>query len=316
MYGNDGKVGRSRLTEAECELLPSDDDVRFYRGHGWYVSNPLFSNAELEQVLEASERFYAGHRDRILPCELPPSAYWRPAHGDVQRHNDYICYESDLIFRILCKPLIGAVAARLMGIGQLRLWSSTLIYKPARPDEPSNFVPWHMDRHHWEVCTSDEMLTAFVPLHGCDESCGTLKVIDGSHKWAELPTVASDEPTLHFAERPRDALDAALGATARYNRAQVREVPLVIEKGRVSFHHCRTYHGSGPNVNTNPRRVVTVRFQEAGNEWRPFPTRDGGLAVYNHDRLVRKTPQGTPDYADPEFCPVVWEGEEPPVLRG
>lgn len=298
-----------RLSAAENAILPSREDVAHYRAHGWYISEPLFTEEEIDRVHDASERFYAGHRDRRLPRRLPSSAYWTPMDGDVQRHNDYICYESEEIFRILCKPLIGAVAARLAGTPLVRLWSSTLIYKPARVDEPSNIVPWHTDRHHWQSCTSDDLLTAFVPLHDCDEDSGTLTVIDASHRWRELPAAPDDDVTLHFAERPAHALAAAVEATARFNQTEARKVPLVIEKGRVSFHHCRTYHGSGPNRKPDPRRVVTVRFQDDGNQWRDFRKPGGRAATYSHDAFVRRTAGGDPDYTDPEYCPVIWSDD-------
>lgn len=297
------------ISAAEKGLLPSDDDVRYYQEHGWYISQSLFTNDELALVYEASERFYKGHRDRSLPGKLSPAAYWTPAAGDVQRHNDYICYENDLIFRILCKPLIGAVASRLMSTRLVRLWNSTLINKPARSDEPTNIVPWHMDRHHWQSCTSNNLITAFIPFDDCDEDSGTLTVIDGSHLWTEIPAAPEDDTNLHFAERPAHALEAALTETARFNKAEIRKIPLVIEKGRVSFHHCCTYHGSGPNLKGYPRRVITIRFQDENNQWRNFQKPNGRIAAYSHDNLVRKNPDGNPDYSDPKYCPVIWSGK-------
>lgn len=308
-------MSRFALTKRQRELLPSDEDVRFYEEHGWYLSRPLFTDEELHRVLEASHKFYAGHRDRSLPVKPERSAYWEPSDGDVQRHNDYICYENDTIRNVLCKPLIGAVAARLAKKSLLRLWSSTLIYKPPRAEEPTNVVPWHTDRHHWQVCTSDDLLTAFIPLHDCDEESGTLIVIDGSHKWKELPAEKGDDPTLHFADRPRQALETALEKTARYNGAVVRKIPVVIPKGCASFHHSRTYHGSESNLKPYPRRVVTVRFQGGDNHWRPFLKPNGEHAVYHHDGLVRKDDNGEPDYTDPSFCPVVWEEPGRAVAR-
>ncbi|MFD7257937.1 phytanoyl-CoA dioxygenase family protein [Streptomyces sp. NPDC059874] len=293
------------LTRAERALLPSADDVRFYQEHGWYLSGQLLSDDELAEVDQANERFYAGHRDRTLPKKPPPEEYWEPQHGDVLRHNDAICYENLTARRILCKPLVAAVAARLMGTDQVRLWTSTLIRKPPQPDEPTNVVPWHTDRHHWQMCTSDRLLTAFIPLHACDESFGTLTVIDGSHRWEELPL--PDSSTLHFAQRDAGELDGLLHATARHNGTRVKAIPVAIGKGQISFHHCRTYHGSGPNVSGAPRRVVTVRFQDRHNRWRPYPLGDGRLATHNMNELVGRTAEGHPDYADPEFCPVLYE---------
>jgi hypothetical protein len=296
------------LTDEERLLLPSDRDVEFYLEHGWYLSKKLFTDEETALLRTASEEFYAGHRDRVLPRRPPRLAYWTPEKGAVQRHNDYIHYESDAIARVLRKPLLGAVAARLARAEQIRVFQSTLIYKPPRPEEPSNVVPWHFDRDYWATSTSERMLTAFIPFHTCDEEMGTITMVDGSHRWREL---SRDSVTArHFVELGRDA-ESVLRRTAEANGAEVRKVPVVIPEGHVSFHHCRTYHGSGPNRSTEPRRAVSLHLQDGENAYREFPLADGSLATYNHDVLVRRTPGGTPDYADPDFCPVMWQGPVP-----
>jgi len=291
------------LTNEERDLLPSDAEVQEYRAHGWYLSRKLLSDDEIDRLLAASERFYAGYRDRPLPVKPPNLAYWEPSHGAVQRHNDYIHYESQEIGQILRKPLIGAVAARLAQTPEIRLFQSTLIYKPPAGDEVSNLVPWHADRHYWQTCTSDQMLTAFIPLHDCGVDMGTITMVDGSHKWRE---VAGDDSTRHFAQRDRTELDAILRETARANGTRAEAIPMVIPKGHMSFHHCRIYHGSGHNVSGRPRRAISLHLQDQDNRWRPYRRPDGSLLVYNHDVVVRRTSQGTPDYSDPVYCPVLW----------
>ena len=292
------------LTEAERALLPDDADVRWYAKHGWYLSKRLLSDEESGGLVAASERFYAGHRDRRLPLRPPNLAYWEPSHGPVQRHNDYVHYESDEIARILRKPLIGAVAARLAQADQIRVFQSTLIYKPPLPGEPSNLVPWHADRHYWQTCTSDRMLTAFIPFHDCGEEFGTITIVDGSHRWREPGS--GDDSTRHFAARDRAELEHLLATTARHNGSDIRKIPMVIPRGHMSFHHCRVYHGSGPNRACRPRQAISLHLQDGENQWRPFRRADGGLLSYNHDVVVRTTDLGTPDYADPDFCPVLW----------
>ncbi len=84
------------------------------------------------------------------------------------------------------KPLIGAVAAALARADAIRVFQSTLIYKPPVATEPTNVVPWHFDKHYWSPSTSDRMLTAFIPFHECDEEMGTITMIDGSHRWREI----------------------------------------------------------------------------------------------------------------------------------
>lgn len=292
------------LTGAERELLPSDREVASYAERGWYLSGKIFTDEETDQLEAASERFYAGHRDRTLPGRPAKLAYWEPSHGPVQRHNDYIHYEDDTIASILRKPLLGAIAARLAQADEIRAFQSTLIYKPPVAGEQSNIVPWHFDRHYWATCTSERMLTAFIPFHDCTVELGTITMVDGSHRWQE--TAVNDSTSLHFAERDRSQLDAMLDENARFNGTEVNKIPMEIPKGHVSFHHCRTYHGSGPNVSDRPRRAISFHLQDGENRYREFFRSDGSAVSYNHDSLVRRTAEGKPDYSDPEFCPVLW----------
>jgi ectoine hydroxylase-related dioxygenase (phytanoyl-CoA dioxygenase family) len=292
------------LTAEQQDLLPTDEDVAHYEEHGWYLSKKLLTDEEADELAEASERYYAGERSRTLPLRPPRLAYWEPGHGAVQRHNDYVHFESDPIARILRKPLIGAVAARLAGAQGIRLFQSTLIYKPPVPDEPSNIVPWHFDKHYWATSTSERMLTAFIPFHDCGPQMGTITMVDGSHLWKEIGR--EDSMTKHFAERDKSDLERVLAENAAFNNAEVRKVQMQIPKGHMSFHHCRTYHGSGPNRSDRPRRAVSLHLQDAANEYRRFELSDGSTVAYNHDALVRRLPDGRPDYADPEYCPVIW----------
>lgn len=291
------------LTDEERALLPTDSDVQWYAEHGWYLTKKLFTDDEMDAIVEETERFYAGARDRTLPLRPPNLAYWSPDKGTVQRHNDYILYESDTVRKILSKPLLGAVAARLAEADEIRVWQSTLIYKPPRPDEPTNQVPWHMDRHYWQTCTSERMLTAFIPFHDCDEQMGTITMVDGSHLWSEVP---GDDSTRHFAQRDRSELEDLLSENAKYNNAEVNKIPMNIPKGHLSFHHCKTYHGSGANTSARPRRAISLHLQDGANRYRPFIKPSGAGVAYNHDVLVRRDDRGYPDYTDPVYCPVLW----------
>jgi ectoine hydroxylase-related dioxygenase (phytanoyl-CoA dioxygenase family) len=148
------------------------------------------------------------------------------------------------------------------------------------------------------------MLTAFIPFHDCGTEMGTITMVDGSHRWSE--TGSRDSVTRHFAERDRSELDAMLAENARHNGVAVAKIPMEIPKGHVSFHHCRTYHGSGANLSDRPRRAISLHLQDGANEHSDYRLDDGASVVYNHDVLVRRTADGRPDYADPDFCPVIW----------
>ena len=299
------------LTEEERSLLPSASDVEFYAEHGWYLTKKLFTDSEVDELVAASERYYAGERDRTLPLRPPKLAYWDPSNGDVQRHNDYVHYEHDGLARLLCKPLVGAVAAALARAGEIRVFQSTLIYKPPIATEPTNIVPWHFDKHYWSTSTSDRMLTAFIPFHDCGEEMGTITMIDGSHRWQETGRV--DSVTKHFAERDNSDLERVLAENAAYNNVEVVKIPVIIPKGHMSFHHCRIYHGSLANRSPRPRRAVSLHLQDGENAYREFVLTTGEVLTYNHDAVVRRLPDGRPDYSDPEFCPVVWRNPTRPA---
>src|SRR5207248_2405584 len=114
--------------------------------------------------------------------------------------------------------------------------------------------------------------------------------------------------TRHFAQRDPSDLERRLADNAAYNGQEVMKLPMIIPKGHMSFHHCRIYHGSGANVSGRPRRAISLHLQDGDNRYRPVVLSDGTPVMYNHDYLVRRTADGHPDYADPDYCPVVWDG--------
>jgi hypothetical protein len=307
------------LTHSEIALLPSEEDIFFYQQHGWYVSKQLFSDDEIDLLKTESEQFYAGKRDRILPVKPQRVAYWEPAHGDVFRINDYIIYENHTIARILTKPLIGAVAALLAG-NDVRVFNTSLMLKPPKLETGKSTVGWHTDRAYWRTCTSDNLLTAWIPLHDTDESIGTLRMLDGSHLWTDQNPQDADTAQ-HFIRSDLKRLETQLQEQlqeqlAQSNAQTPENLPhkqriIALKKGQVSFHHCLTYHGSGDNISDRSRWALSLHIQDADNRYRQFPFANGSLASYNSDELCRKDAQGHPDYTDPDIFPALWLGGNP-----
>jgi ectoine hydroxylase-related dioxygenase (phytanoyl-CoA dioxygenase family) len=133
---------------------------------------------------------------------------------------------------------------------------------------------------------------------------GTITMVDGSHRWKEIGT--DDSMTNHFAERDQADLERVLTDNAAFNNADVVKIPMIIPKGHMSFHHCRIYHGSPSNRSDRPRRAVSFHLQDGDNRYREFTLSTGDALAYNHDVVVRKGPDGRPDYSDPDICPVLW----------
>ena len=85
----------------------------------------------------------------------------------------------------------------------------------------------------------------------------------------------------------------------------VVKVPVELKKGQVSFHHCLTIHGSGPNLGDAPRRSIAVHLQDGTNSYNTTPRR-GKPASHGNDEFVGRTADGHPDYRDPVACPALY----------
>ncbi|APZ43795.1 phytanoyl-CoA dioxygenase family protein [Acidihalobacter ferrooxydans] len=294
------------LDAAEESLLPTETDVHFYKRHDYFVSEKIFSDQEIDALLEEAGRYYGGHRDRRIPFIPKGATYWREGDATDLRQNNYITYESLSMRALLLKPLVGAIAAKLAETSESRLFTDVLRYKTPGRDRNTT-IGWHIDRHYWQMFTSDVMLTAFIPLHDCYEEHGTIVMVDGSNQWHETST--PDESTaLHFAQRGLNDLEQRLAIEAKANNADIKTVPIRLNKGQVCFHNSLTYHGSFPNVSERPRQTISLHFQDKENRYRRYPLPSGNLAAHHTEQLCARLDNGDPDYTDPEYFPVLWTG--------
>lgn len=276
-------------TTNDAELLPTDDDVAFYREHGYWISPPALPDHVLDAAAEGAEQLYRGQPDRPLPDGRWQHG-WKPADGDVLRKNDYSSLNVDRLASLVRHPYVAACAARLAGAESIRLWHDQLLYKPPQDPARSANVGWHTDRQYWMTCSSTSMLTAWIPFHDVDLKHGAVNFVDGSSRWEEDVALNFFDQDLSSLKDLRDSHD-------------VHTVPAEIPRGAMSFHNCRTIHGSGPNLRDSPRRAIAVHLQPGENHFVRRTTGDGNPVHHGNDTLVRTTPAGDPDYADPAVCP-------------
>ena len=287
------------LTAEQRALLPSDDDVTFYREHGWYISKKILSDEIIDLARVGSERHFAGERDVQLPIE-GGRAEWKPGDGNTIRNCEFVTLQNLQIRQLVQEPLIGAIAARLAGSRAIRLFDDQLIYKPPDAQQAGTVVGWHVDRAYWMTCTSDDMLTAWVPFHDCPEEMGPLVVIDRSHKWPGTTALRT------FKDQNLEQVEA------RYcpPRTTSIKIPIVLKKGQVSFHHCLTVHGSDVNRGKSPRVSLAIHMQDDKNRYRTYLNEQGVPWRLFNDQVCRRTPEGHPDYTDSAVFPTLWSESE------
>jgi hypothetical protein len=278
--------------------LPSDKEVKAFERDGYFVTpHSILPEDLIDRVLYGVARYYEGERDWRLPIS-GGFLDWRPEHGGLLRINDYVSLQSEPLRELCANSTVAAIAACLIRTSEIRLFHDQLITKLPSSDG-NNAVGWHADRAYWRTCTSERMITAWIPLVEMTENMGGLSVIKGSHLQG-----AHDWMTT-FNDRDLEALETRLVRAGIPMDVANLEVPL----GCVSFHHGRTVHGSRPNRGANPRIALTVHFQDRENRYRVQPDEKGRLALHMNDLLCRRGPDGNPDYSDPEICPTLWRSD-------
>ncbi len=287
------------LSEPERALLPSDADCAFFQQHGWWVSPPCLDRELLEEAAWGIERYYAGERD--WPLGLNVGTDWKPADGERVRCSDYVSLQIREVRDLVRHPLVPAMAARLAGASEIRLFHDQFLYKPPSVPGCATAIGWHTDSSYWATCTSTNMLTAWIPLQDCTEQMGSIAVFDGSHRWPH------GDGLQNF--RRQDL--AAQEANFRELCAGSEPLELLLSRGQVSFHHCRTVHGSRPNCSDRVRAACAVHYQDGDNRHRRVPLEDGRSARHISDLLCRQDRDGYPDYSDPAVFPRLW----PPMER-
>ena len=284
-----------QLTPEQSKLLPTEEDIAFYEAHGWYISPPIIPDAVIDLAIEGSHKFYRGEKDATLPISTGYSD-WKPEDGDVVRNNEFVSLQKTELRNLALQPIIGAIAAKLARTDEIRMLDDQLVYKPPHDRHLNSTVGWHSDRAYWGTCSSDKLLTAWIPFHDCDESRGPLVVLDKSHKWSGLQDMR------HFNDPHLENLEGQF----RQEGKKVVRVPMTLKKGQVSFHHCWTIHGSYPNRSDKHRQALAVHLQDKDNHYRPYTNKQGREIHIFDEQLCRTLPNGDPDFSDPAVFPVLW----------
>ena len=187
----------------------------------------LIPEKAIDNAIAGSQAFYRGEKDATLRVDKGYSN-WQPEDGDIVRNNEFVSLQKQELRQLALQPIIGAIAARLARTQEIRVLDDQLVYKPAfkASRKISTTVGWHSDRAYWGTCSSDNLLTAWIPFHDCDEARGPLVVLDKSHRWSNLQHMR------HFNNSNLEELTDKFQTEGK----KVVKIPMTLKKGQVSFH--------------------------------------------------------------------------------
>lgn len=225
--------------------LPTANDVRFFRENGYWLAPKLFDDTLIADVRTHMDSLA---RQEYEKGEPPLSNYIPSGHDDKGiRKIDNGWWADRTIEKVSLSPLLGRIAALLLGVPEIYLWHDQVLSKPGSSEAFGN-VGWHQDKGYWASAGGIDMVTAWVAVDDVSEENGAIRFIPRSNHWGLVNESNFFDIDME-GQRTRMAVPAG---------EVWREAPAVLEAGAVSFHHCMTLHGSGPNRTDRPRRSIAV----------------------------------------------------------
>ena len=283
----------------EEHLLPSEEQVLEYRLKGWFISNFVLPEVLIDDAIKGANAFYEGKVDFNF-LNIDGIANDNFESKSVLRNNEFVTLQKKELQALGFHELVTSTAAKLAGTNEIRLFADSLINKMPTNDKKEGVIGWHSDKAYWPTCSSQKMLTAWIPLQDCTIDMGPLFHIDESNNWADEKELKS---FFSFNNQDLSTFDKFLAE----HKPNHKRTPMLLKKGQVSFHNCNTIHASSPNVSNKNRMALAVHFQDSSNRYQKAYKENGELIVLGYDKMCKKDSNGNPDYSDANMFPKILE---------
>jgi phytanoyl-CoA hydroxylase len=230
---------------------PSPQQLAHFRENGYLVLRGAVPRDEHRELHRAVRRILDGRDHGIR------SRKTLERDGQASTQLQQLHRASPVVEAFLARSVLAATAAALMATDEVRLWHDQLIHKPAGN---GGRVDWHQDYYYWQHLDRPGSVSSWTALTESNRENGCVWVVPGSHRSGLVPEhEESGFPFRTDGGEPRLDLPG---------RRCPRPVALELEPGDVSFHHCLTLHGSGPNATPHPRYGYVTHFLPGGVRYR------------------------------------------------
>lgn len=246
------------------------DDGAFFAAHGWLVLRGVVPRERVAALESAVDAIF-----RASPGPVPGQVWELPAPSRVNA----------LIAAHARNAEIARHVALALGAASVQLLQDTALVKPARQ---GGVVAWHQDHTYTGYLRPARVASARLALTECNVGNGCMEVIDGSHQWGPIGDVRALTET-----RIEDILGERAAEWAEH------VVPLELEPGDVSIHHCLTLHRSGANASPEARKTLITRIFDASCTLEPSRLPPGAAAHF---------PTSADGRLSEKAFPVLWSG--------
>ncbi len=240
--------------DSSFEFELTESQITDFHNDGFVVVDRIVDPSLVRRALERFEPMFNGEFETGL---YPDEWNWKSGRDDPHLTRQ-ICngWKSDRdIARIVLREDIGRACAALGGWPGTRISQDNVLWKPAQ-GRPLGF---HQDAAYDRWAVPTEWVSCWVALDDTTAEGGTLELVRGSHRWGLWDMIKE----FHGPQDP----DADLRIAAELENAAVEKVAVVVPAGGGVFHSGRTWHGSGINFATVPRRAVVAHCTTSDAEF-------------------------------------------------
>ncbi len=259
----------------QTEVAAAPEFAEAYDRDGFVFPVEVLSRAEAKEVRDDLERAEDELSDNVGRLEL------------LRAFPDHLLPS---FFELVRHPTIIDAVSSILG-PDLLVWSGALFIKPANSRK---IVSWHQDLTYWGLNDVQEV-TCWVALSPANADSGCMKFVAGSHKQrivAHTDTYGED-----------NLLSRGQEIAVKVDEADA--VLVELEPGQASMHHGHLFHASGPNVSSDRRIGVAIRYlqpsmkQKTGD--RPLVILANGVDRFRNFSITAG-PRGRLQDQDFELC--------------
>ncbi|MEM7346626.1 MAG: phytanoyl-CoA dioxygenase family protein [Chloroflexota bacterium] len=273
-------------------------DQEKFNKDGFLIVDQLIDPAIIPTLHRAYDDLFQGKFETGV---RPDEVNWQEGTGDPSLTRQ-ICNgwkANREIARVVLDASLAQMIAELAGWPGVRIMIDNVLWKPAgtRPlahHQDSAFLAWY---------TPSDLLTCWVALDATTAAGGTIEFVKGSHRWQ----LSEHKGKFHGPDQYRRYMELA----AEREGVDPEIVYVEVPAGGGSFHHGWTWHGSGYNKATHPRRSLVLHAMRSDVEYAPENFDQGIGPIYSRYKRLAD------NVLDENYFPILWreDGYRTPALE-
>jgi ectoine hydroxylase-related dioxygenase (phytanoyl-CoA dioxygenase family) len=265
----------------------NDQDIALFDRDGFLVVDRLIAPTRLKPLHQAFDDLFHG---RFETGVRPDEVNWQAATGDPGLTRQ-ICNgwkANREIARVVLDAELGESIATLGGWPGVRIMIDNVLWKPPA----AKSLGFHQDSAYLAWFTPSDLLTCWIALDDTRADGGTIEFVRGSQRWQQ----SAPEGEFHAPEDYRRPMRRA----AAREGVEPEIVYIEVDAGGGSFHHGWTWHGSGANNSTSPRRSLVLHAMRSDVEYQPQNFSQGIGPIYSRYRHLGD------NRLDENYFPILW----------